>query len=265
MRYTEIISESAPEWQDTDYMRGYRSVMENVPIAWLKHLTAGNPLRRSSEEIDELAEDIKQNGMNNPVIITVGKNTRTAMLGEGNHRLEACIRAGYTSIPARCIVGSEYGSNLLPQSYCDADLIPQPDTYFTSDAKPSKVFKSLANHIHEAGPFKLSASDLRLPQQSIVGGFKDLMKGQYSHSKGPLSVTSTDDGGFAIGDGIHRFLQGLLTGSKRFTVKIDTRYATDFHPTKMWKPDLSSPTFGIEQLGFSTDNVMAVRRALLSV
>jgi len=86
-------------------------------------------------------QQIQTDGINSPLIITVGKATRTAKLGEGNHRLAALRQLGYTHAPARCIVGRQYGAG---GPNMDADLIPQPDEYFPEDAKPSKVFRSLA-------------------------------------------------------------------------------------------------------------------------
>lgn len=123
-------------------MNSYRRVVEMVPVNWLSQLP-GNNLRKNPQQMQELANQLETNGINDPIIITVGKNTRTAKLGEGNHRLAAAKLKGYTYLPARVIVGSEYGSEYNNSAKWNADLIPQPKEYFSSDASPSSVFKSL--------------------------------------------------------------------------------------------------------------------------
>jgi hypothetical protein len=124
------------------YIKRYGRDVENVPIEWLQNLP-GNELRHGEDRINQYAQSILDNGLSDPLIINVGKNTGTAKLGEGNHRLEAMRRAGFTHIPARVAVGSRYGSDLLPRSNFRDDLIPQAEEYFSADAPPSSVFKSL--------------------------------------------------------------------------------------------------------------------------
>ena len=111
--------------------------VEDVPIDWLSKMP-GNDLRIPRTDIDELAESIKREGIHEPLIVNVGKETGTAHLGEGNHRLEALRRAGYTHAPVRVNVGRQYGN----YDY-SGDLIPKAGEYFSADAKPSSVFKSL--------------------------------------------------------------------------------------------------------------------------
>ena len=145
MRIKELFESYNPapinKSKDSDIVN-YRKLVELVPVDWLKKLP-GNTLRRSGEEQNELQSDIASNGFNEPLLIVVGKLSRTAKLGEGNHRLAAAIASGYTHVPVRVIVGSEYGTDKMPKGTLDKDLIPVPDQYFTSDAKPSAVFKSL--------------------------------------------------------------------------------------------------------------------------
>lgn len=136
---TSRIPVRAPVGQIQDY----RFQTEDVPIAWLKNLP-GNDLRHSPEAMLALQNDIAENGINSPLIVTVGKNTGTAKIGEGNHRLAALEAMGYTHAPVRVIVGSQYGSEKGPAANVQQDLIPVADTYFKSDAKPSEVFRSLA-------------------------------------------------------------------------------------------------------------------------
>jgi len=123
-------------------IKNYARDVQNVPIEWLQNLP-GNELRHGDDRINQYAQSILDNGLGDPLIINVGKNTGTAKLGEGNHRLEAMRRVGFTHAPARVEVGSQYGSDLLPRSDFAADLVPQNDEYFPSTATPSSVFKSL--------------------------------------------------------------------------------------------------------------------------
>jgi len=131
-----------------DSWKNYKGLVDDVPVEWLSKLK-GNEFRMTDEQLDALAEDIKANGLHEPLILSVGKDSRTALLGEGNHRLEALRRAGFTHAPARVIVGREYGKG-RPSMH--DDLVPQPGEYFTSDAAPEKVFRSLAPAKADGGP-----------------------------------------------------------------------------------------------------------------
>lgn len=152
-KFKEFISESEedeghripPHAAEGD-IKNYRHHTENVPIAWLKKLP-GNGFRHSHDDINKLGDDMHHHGVNNPLIITVGKHSRTAKLGEGNHRLEALHRKGYTHAPARVIVGHKYGSEHGEKANYHHDLIPKDGEYFKSDAKPSEVFHSLKGKV----------------------------------------------------------------------------------------------------------------------
>lgn len=135
-----ILNETALPMVDTEH--GYARFTQNVPLDWLRGME-GNDQRRSPEEQAELENELR-GGLREPIIIVVGKNSRTAKVGEGNHRVMAARKLGFDSIPARVIVGGEWGSEKRNQDRFDTDLIPQPKEYFPSDAAPSDVFRSLA-------------------------------------------------------------------------------------------------------------------------
>jgi ParB-like chromosome segregation protein Spo0J len=119
----------------------YRHVMEYVPIKWLlQH--RGNDYRHSEEKMAQLRNEIEAEGLREPVLISVGKNRRTAVTGEGNHRVLAAHQLGYTHIPARAAVGDAYHER-FPEGQHDEDIIPQANKYFPSEAKPSRVMRSL--------------------------------------------------------------------------------------------------------------------------
>lgn len=119
-------------------MRDYARYTEMVPISWLEQLE-GNELRYGGDRLRALSEDIATRGIANPLILSVGKENSSAILGEGNHRLAAARMAGMTHVPARVSVGDEVGSSFAGRS----DLVPLAGKYFPSQAKPSDVFASL--------------------------------------------------------------------------------------------------------------------------
>lgn len=128
----------------------YRHVMEYVPIKWLlQH--RGNDYRHSEEKMEQLRNEIEAEGLREPVLISVGKNRRTAVTGEGNHRVLAAHQLGYTHIPARAAVGDAYHER-FPEGAHDEDIIPQPNKYFPSEAKPSRVIRSLGYEGQEELP-----------------------------------------------------------------------------------------------------------------
>lgn len=119
-------------------MRDYARYTEMVPISWLEQLE-GNELRYGGDRLRALSEDIATRGIANPLILSVGKENSSAILGEGNHRLAAARMAGMTHLPARVAVGDEVGGLFAGRS----DLVPVSGKYFPSQAKPSDVFTSL--------------------------------------------------------------------------------------------------------------------------
>lgn len=120
----------------------YRHVMEYVPIDWLME-RRGNEYRHSPERMEQLRNEIQEEGLREPVLISTGKNSRTSIVGEGNHRVLAAHQLGYTHIPVRAMVGSSAGNNRVLEGAHDEDIIPEPNKYFPSDAKPSRVMRSL--------------------------------------------------------------------------------------------------------------------------
>ena len=124
-----------------DEFANYHRTVEDVPINWLQKLE-GNWVNPS--KVAKIKEDIRKNGIKSPLIINVGKKSRTAELGEGNHRLAALAQLGFTHAPARVVVGREWGKRKLQPKGIADDIIPQPDQFFSEDSAPSQVFKSLA-------------------------------------------------------------------------------------------------------------------------
>jgi hypothetical protein len=124
---------------------------DDVPVAWLAKLP-GNDMRLSPDEFAKLKKSITTEGFREPVIIMAGKSSGTAKLGEGNHRLMVAQQMGYSHVPARVIVGNEYGLEHGARGNFSNDLIPRKGEYFPSDAKPSDVFRSLRQDASAAEP-----------------------------------------------------------------------------------------------------------------
>ena len=72
--------------------------IEMVPTRVLDDITPGNELR-PDVDLDALADDLLENGFENPVIVGYDKEGRTVFIGEGNHRVAAARLAGITEIP----------------------------------------------------------------------------------------------------------------------------------------------------------------------
>ena len=117
--------------------------IEYVPIKDFLEFFPGNPLVRDT---NKLLNDIETNGMTTPIQIGVGWQGHTAEIFEGNHRLDALIKGGYTHVPAMVDIMSDAGQGKLHSFFGDAihgqatvgvrkkELPPQQ--------KPSDVFRS---------------------------------------------------------------------------------------------------------------------------
>lgn len=107
-----------------------------VPISALKKMR-GNPLSYEGEELQKLSEDIKQNGLRNPGIIDYYQHSKTASLGEGNHRLAALEMAGFTHMPATVIriAAHDVGFRGVPVR----GVTPNQHNYVPGNMKPSEI------------------------------------------------------------------------------------------------------------------------------
>jgi hypothetical protein len=116
----------------------YESFVEPVHVDDLLEMR-GNKLGKT--DLEKLKSEIKDaGGLQEPVIIQVGKNDRSAIVGEGNHRVQAAKELGYEYVPARVLVqNNTYGS----LKHYWPDIKPKADEYFKSDAKPSEVFRNI--------------------------------------------------------------------------------------------------------------------------
>ena len=114
----------------------YGRMSEMVPISALKRMR-GNELRYEGEDLQRLAEDIKKNGLRNPGIIDYYQHSKTAALGEGNHRLAALEMAGFTHMPATVIrlAAHDVGFRGVPVR----GAVPNRHGYVRGNMKPSEI------------------------------------------------------------------------------------------------------------------------------
>jgi len=107
----------------------FNQFTEMVPIAALLPMR-NNELRY---DVSELSKDIKERGVQEPVIVTYGKTDRRAMLAEGHHRLEASRQAGLTHVPATAWRWQDLDGRGVPvRGYQEQGHVPQ-------NLRPSEV------------------------------------------------------------------------------------------------------------------------------
>ena len=119
-------------WKDNKYYK--LGLVAEVPLSWLIRYQ-GNRLRMRRYEFEKLVEDIKTNGIEEPVMIFIGQKDRTVTLGEGNHRMMAAMMAGLKSIPAR-VIRNQYAEGVSNNKMSRVPV----DDYFPADASPLDVF-----------------------------------------------------------------------------------------------------------------------------
>ena len=108
------------EWLPKAYERELNeSWVEYVPLAQLLPLREyhwnDEYNRHGKEQFLDTVEDIKRHGVRSPITIRYFKDTDTALIIEGNHRVAAARAAGLTEVPARVTIASyprkDYGKD----------------------------------------------------------------------------------------------------------------------------------------------------------
>jgi ParB-like nuclease domain len=112
-----------------------------VPVHWLQKFQ-GNSLRRDSKEMREFADELMQDGLEDPVMIIIGQEDRRVSIGEGNHRTFAHIQAGLDYVPARV---ARQVKNIRGAYYDKMSRVPEDD-YFPADSSPENVFDTFYDH-----------------------------------------------------------------------------------------------------------------------
>ena len=126
-------------------LENYKRIVEWVPIETMKkfvHVDRAAPdmSHYTEEDWAELKQSLEQ-GWTDPLMILYFSRDKTAILGEGNHRLAAAIQLGMDSVPVRVwrmsMAGSEssYADNVVPVPGAEADK----HGYVPADLKPSDI------------------------------------------------------------------------------------------------------------------------------
>ena len=105
---------------------------EMLPTSVLRGIP-GNNLRYDPEE---LTEDIRKNGIQDPLILQYHQKNRTVRIGEGNHRLEAARRLGLENVPVRAIRYNMEGSGMPVRG-----IEPDQNGYVPGELKPSEIME----------------------------------------------------------------------------------------------------------------------------
>ena len=126
------IVESANTQLQVPYVGKADKNIEAVPTEVLSEITPGNDLGKTN--IEDLANDLLENGFKDPVVLIYGKGDRTVVVGEGNHRIAAAQQAGIREIPTR-VIRTEGNAGGTPVRGFD----PVRDDYVPGEMRPSQV------------------------------------------------------------------------------------------------------------------------------
>jgi hypothetical protein len=132
-------------WRENAYTKAGK--VDLLPISWMKQfpynklrydpaVTGGGPDGKSGSLVD----DVKQNGLQEPLMMEFGKDDHRISLGEGNHRLRAAELAGHTHVPVRMQRATTLDPKQSYNNHGDPMSRVKPGEYFFGEAAPSDVF-----------------------------------------------------------------------------------------------------------------------------
>lgn len=121
------------KWEKDIYNE--RGFVKPLDVNFLKQMQ-GNELGKT--DINKLKDSISKEGLNEPVILTFDPKTKRAILGEGNHRVEALNQLGYSKVPTRMYRGTvdESEGTAIPFKM-PADATQK--VYYPADANPEDI------------------------------------------------------------------------------------------------------------------------------
>lgn len=95
----------------------------------------------SKVNIDELVKDIEQNGVASPLSMIYYQGDKTAILGEGNHRLAAALRMGMPEVPVRVTryTGQSPRKEVGNLARSVPGVAPDRTGYVPADLLPSQI------------------------------------------------------------------------------------------------------------------------------
>jgi ParB-like nuclease domain len=146
----------APKWKTHPLtLAGH---VELVPTAWLYQyrgpdVTPQTDLKDGTlVTIDELWENIKSEGLHDPVIIRVGKGNKKFRLESGNHRIQVLMKHGVPFTPATVEVQELCGpqvENIMTDATHNFDFTEGiiTEALEIGYVKPTTVFRSLVGNV----------------------------------------------------------------------------------------------------------------------
>jgi hypothetical protein len=141
-----------PKWKDHPLTK--KGVVELVPTDWLfqyrgPDVTPETEIKDGTiVTVDELWENITQEGLYDPVIIRVGKDNQKFRLEAGNHRIQVLFKHGVLFTPATVEIQSICGPHVENTMTNASHNFTFPTNSTLAQlhfgyAKPSEVFTEL--------------------------------------------------------------------------------------------------------------------------
>jgi hypothetical protein len=109
----KIIKDCLIEEHASDFNKDERTRFEEIPVEFAYNIRNKDATRLtdlpdgSLVDTEELYEDIKKNGLHDPILIRLNKNTRTVKVESGNHRVISYYDNEEKTIPAVLLVVDE--------------------------------------------------------------------------------------------------------------------------------------------------------------
>lgn len=117
---------------------GFTSNTEMVSVKTMdkfKEFTREKPMNQ--ERFDELKADIKENGIQEPLILQYYQHSKSVLLIEGNHRLRIAKELGLKEVPVR-VSRYEGDDSKFPKAVKIDSPLKQYG-YVSADLKPSDI------------------------------------------------------------------------------------------------------------------------------
>jgi hypothetical protein len=119
--------------------------VEMVPTETLSSIQPGNPLQwgtKGGPSPAAMADDIRANGWESPAVVRYYHGSKTANVGEGNHRIAAASLGGISHVPVRVVRYSSEGPGTAVPGFDDS---PRPDDkwamprHVPGEMRPSQI------------------------------------------------------------------------------------------------------------------------------
>ena len=131
-----------------------QDLIELVPTDWLYKIRGvdvspiGDLMDGTPVGLDDLWNNISEEGLHDPLIVRVGRINRKYRLESGNHRIQVFKKRGVILSPAVVQIQDECGphlDNVMTDASHNFDLSPSIDTTRLTNgyAKPSTIFTDL--------------------------------------------------------------------------------------------------------------------------